>query len=349
LTFEGFPLIIGWEFTLECNLRCGHCASSAEKKRLKELTTKEALDICNQFPSLLVQEVNFTGGEPLLRSDWIDVALHLKDLGIATKILTNGLALTPETISKMKEVAISGVGMSLDGLQSTHDKIRHHPESYNHVIKGIKMLQEAEIPLTIITTVNALNVRELPQMLHLLQSQGVKRWRLQPIIPFGRAKGSMNLGLDEERYRMLEDFAINGMPKALKAGIQLLCSDGLGYYEGAEDEKPWNGCNAGVISCGITSDGKIKGCLTMPDEMIEGDLRQRDLWDIWFAPESFAYSRNFSNEMIGKNCASCDKIAQCKGGCSAKSYANTGCFHNDPQCKRGMMLRQKQQYSPSNA
>jgi MoaA/NifB/PqqE/SkfB family radical SAM enzyme len=96
LTFEGFPLIIGWEFTLECNLRCGHCASSAERRRLKELTTREALDICDQFPSLLVQEVDFTGGEPMLRSDWIDVALHLKDIGIATRVLTNGLVLTPE-------------------------------------------------------------------------------------------------------------------------------------------------------------------------------------------------------------------------------------------------------------
>ena len=335
-------MIVGWEFTLECNLRCNHCASSAQKKRPKELTTKEALGICDQFPALLVQEVNFTGGEPLLRPDWTEIALHLKDLNIATKILTNGIALSPEMVSRIKESGISGMGISLDGLPSTHNRIRGHPESFNSVIKGIKMLQRAEIPLTIITTVNALNICELPQILELLESQGVKRWRLQPIIPFGRARGSMDLVLDEKNYQELEDFARLGRDRALKAGIELLRSDGLGYYEGHDDEKPWNGCNAGIVSCGITSDGKIKGCLTMPDELIEGDLRKDDLWDIWFHPASFAYCRNFSRGMIGENCMFCDKIEMCKGGCSAKSYATTGQFHNDPQCIRGISARIKQ-------
>ena len=323
-------------------MRCNHCASSAQKKRPKELTTKEALDICDQFPSLLVQEVNFTGGEPLLRSDWTEIALHLKDLNIATKILTNGIALNSEMVSKIKEAGISGMGISLDGLQTTHNRIRGHPESFDHVIKSIKMLQRAEIPLTIITTVNALNICELPQILELLAFQGVKRWRLQPVIPFGRAKGSADLDLDEKGYQRLEDFARSGRDSASKSGIELLRSDGLGYYEGREDEKPWNGCNAGIVSCGITSDGKIKGCLTMPDELIEGDLRKDDFWDIWFHPASFAYSRNFSDKMIGENCRFCDKIGMCKGGCSAKSYANTGQFHNDPQCIRGINARIKQ-------
>ena len=58
MTFDSFPLFVNWELTLACNLRCRHCGSSAGKKRPDELTTDEALAICDQLPALLVQEVD---------------------------------------------------------------------------------------------------------------------------------------------------------------------------------------------------------------------------------------------------------------------------------------------------
>ena len=106
MSFEGFPFIIGWELTLACNLRCRHCGSSASQPRTNELTLEESLAVCDQFPELFVQEVNFTGGEPLLRPDWKRIATHLGKLGIKTKILTNGLTLNPDTVAKMKDVGI---------------------------------------------------------------------------------------------------------------------------------------------------------------------------------------------------------------------------------------------------
>ncbi|HEX7445746.1 MAG TPA: radical SAM protein, partial [Methanothrix sp.] len=285
LSFDGFPLIIGWELTLACNLRCKHCGSSAGQPRPGELTREEALKLCDQFPALLVQEVDFTGGEPLLRSDWAEIAEHLRDLGIKTEILSNGIALEPEVISKMKEVGISGVGISLDGLEQTHDLIRAQKGSFQHVLAGIKRVLEAGIPLTIITTVNALNIDQLPEIGELLKSLGVERWRLQPIVPFGRVKGSTELVLNEQTYLQLEEFANSW--RALEGEMELICTDGLNYFnEINRPDYPWRGCPAGLGTCSITSDGKVKGCLSLPDEIIEGDLRKNDLWDIWFDPKS---------------------------------------------------------------
>lgn len=334
MDFEGFPLIVGWELTLACNMRCSHCGSSAGNPRQLELTTKESLDISDQFPELLVQEVNFTGGEPLLRPDWEDIAVHLRDLGIATKILTNGMVLGPDIVSRIKDAEISGVGISLDGLEQTHDRIRARTESFRDVLKGIEMVQRANIPLTVITTVNAININELPALFELLQSAGIKRWRVQPILPVGRVQNYSELELGEETYLRLEDFVRRWSPAARKAGMKLLYSDGLGYFEESDiyEGLQWRGCSAGILACGITSDGKIKGCLSLPDELVEGDLRKNDLWDIWFHPDSFAYTRQFSAEKLGHNCKSCDRAEQCRGGCSAKSYGNTGRFHNDPYC-----------------
>ena len=64
MSFESFPFIIGWELTLLCNFRCRHCGSSAGTARQNELSTEEALALCNQFTDLLVQEVDFTGANP---------------------------------------------------------------------------------------------------------------------------------------------------------------------------------------------------------------------------------------------------------------------------------------------
>lgn len=331
---------MGWELTLACNLRCKHCGSSAGQPRPAELTKREAFQICDQFPELLVHEVDFTGGEPLLRSDWKDIALYLRDMGITTKILTNGIALDSNSVFAIKDAGISGVGISLDGLEQTHDRIRSHQGSFRQVLRGIEMLSNAGIPLTVITTANSLNIDELPAIFKLLHSLGVKRWRVQPIIPFGRVESSMEMKMDETTYMQLENFVEQWVPKARGGGMELLRSDGLGYLcEDASDDRPWRGCPAGIVSCGITSDGRVKGCLSLPDSVAEGDLRKNDLWDIWFHPSSFAYTRQFSADKMGLNCKSCTKAEDCRGGCTAKSYGNTGQFHNDPYCSQGIYLR----------
>ncbi|MDW7727939.1 MAG: radical SAM protein [Candidatus Methanoperedens sp.] len=340
MAFEGFPFIIGWELTLVCNLRCRHCGSSAGMPRVRELTLEESLAICDQFPALLVQEVNFTGGEPLLRPDWQKICSHLGELGISTKILTNGLTLGSDTVAAMKDLGIAGVGISLDGLESTHDHIRGHVGLFRCALAGIKRVQNADIPITVITTVNALNLTELPSMFTLLRSMGINRWQIQPISPQGRAHKYAELHLTEEAYMQLGTFVKQWEPLAEEIGLKIRPSDNFGYFTEMDTrEPPWRGCSAGLFSCGITSDGKIKGCISLPDEIIEGDLRQHDLWDIWFHPDSFAYTRQFSIKKLGSACHSCDKAEQCHGGCSAMSYGSRGSFHDNPYCFYGIKMK----------
>ncbi len=104
MAFEGFPFVVGWELTLACNLRCRHCASTAGLARENELSLDECLALCDQFPALLVQEVDFTGGEPLLHPGWERIAARLRELGITTRMITNGIGLTPDTVRRMKQV-----------------------------------------------------------------------------------------------------------------------------------------------------------------------------------------------------------------------------------------------------
>jgi len=339
-TFDGFPFILGWELTLACNLRCGHCGSTAGLARKKEFTTGEALALCDQFPRMLVQEVDFTGGEPLLRDDWPLLTKRLHDYGITVKMVTNGILLNKQTINLMQEVGISAVGISIDGLEATHDYIRGRTKLFSGLMTSIQEAINAGMPLTVITSVNHLNLHELPELMNKLLSLGVRNWRLQPIFPLGRACHGGELFLTEQDFLDFGKFVTEWKTRAKEEGMEMRTGDAYGYFTELDDANPpWKGCPAGLFSCGITSDGGIKGCLSMPDELIEGYLRERDFWDIWFDPGSFTYNRGVSSQGLGELCAGCEKYAQCQGGCSAMSYSNTGQFHNDPYCFYGIRMR----------
>jgi radical SAM protein with 4Fe4S-binding SPASM domain len=310
-------------------LRCRHCGSAAGHPRNKELTTEEALVLCEQFPDLLVQEVDFTGGEPFLRPDLPVIADKLKDLGISTSILTHGVGYSKENIAQFKKAGISGVGISLDGLENTHDYIRRKKGAFASVMNTIQLLQEAGLAFNVITTVNAKNIGELQALHKKLELARIRDWRLQVIIPMGRVKEAPELQISETDFKKLGLFIQQQNSNQDQDSLKIICSDGLQYIIPAD--KPWRGCGAGIVTCGITADGKVKGCLSMPDELIEGDLRRNSLWDIWFHPDSFSYNR-FTNKDPGPNCSSCDKVEDCKGGCSSSSYVSTNVFHNDPYC-----------------
>jgi len=155
------------------------------------------------------------------------------------------------------------------------------------------------------------------------------------LIPVGRVKDSKELFTESQSILELGNFIIQHKAEALENDLEIISADGLQYLseeEKAMTSRAWRGCPAGWSTCGITSDGNVKGCLAMPDELIEGNLRENDLWDIWFSPNSFSYNREFTDDDVGTNCTGCDMVEQCKGGCSINSYSATGVFHNDPYC-----------------
>jgi radical SAM protein with 4Fe4S-binding SPASM domain len=341
MAFDGLPLLIGWELTLACNLRCRHCGSAAGLPRRDELSLAEALSVCDQLPDLLVQEVDFTGGEPLVRADWPRIAGRLARLGIRMQIITNGLCLSPDVVAEIVDSGIGSVGFSLDGLEPTHDQIRGYPGLFRRVLTGMEQAQRAGLRVVVLTTANKRNLPELPALLELLRSMNIPLWQLQPLFPLGRAEGSAELALTPEEYMEIGAF-LKSYSCSRRAGeLSLELADSLGY--GTEydiRDVLWCGCPAGRMTCGITSDGKIKGCLSMPDRLTQGDLRQNDLWDIWFRPDAFAYNRRFSQEDLGPACLGCDRAEFCMGGCSSMSVGATGAFHGDPYCFYGITHRE---------
>ncbi|NTW94188.1 MAG: radical SAM protein [Chlorobiaceae bacterium] len=337
-SFESFPLIIGWELTLACNLRCLHCASSAGAARSDELSEKEALLICDQFPELLVQEVVFTGGEPLLSPLWMPLARRLRESGILAGMVTNGTIVTAEVIRQFRETGIGAIAVSIDGMRQTHDRMRGKTGLHDRLLDGIRRLLDSGIEITLITTVNAHNLGELEAMEHQFRSMGIKRWQLQPLFVFGRSRQQTEMQLSAQQYLQLGRFIHDRQKSAEPSGMQIMGADGVGYFSELDthDTVPWTGCSAGVSTCGIMSNGLVKGCLSWPDSMIEGDLRQDSLWSVWFREGAFSDTRSYTADDMKETCRGCAMAEECGGGCTTMSIAYTGKPHANPYCFRHM-------------
>ncbi len=333
MSFEGFPFVIGWELTLACNLRCRHCGSSAGSSRNAELTLDACLELCRQFRDLLVQQVHFTGGEPLLFHGWSTLARRLARDGVSVRMVTNALALTRDAALEMADSGIAEIGVSLDGPEATHDALRAAPGAYRRTLAGIEHAKRAGVGVSIITTIHGRNIDALPTLAATIRSIGVRGWQIQPLFPSGRACLDAGLLLSERDYLRLGAFVLKHKAELEAAGLKVEPADSYGYFTRYDGREPgWHGCPAGIFSCGITSDGKLKGCLALPDELCEGDLNEADLWDLWFREGAFAYNRNFEAGALGPSCATCEMAHVCRGGCSAMSYASSGSFHNDRFC-----------------
>ncbi len=317
-----------WEFTLECNLNCSHCGSSAGKARPDELNTKECFKLCEELAELGCEEVALMGGEPFLRNDWLSVAQCIKDLGMNVNFVSNGIILD-RYIEEITRLEPQVIGISIDGMQESHDLIRGKG-TWEKSVKAIELLRENEIQITIITTVSRINFGDLPLIKDFIFKKGIN-WQIQTAMPFGNFKKDKMLS--KEEFYETGKFIAAMRKNNLFDDLPVVGAHCLGYYSANLPLSQWDGCWAGISSIGITSDGGIVGCLSMGnDRFIEGNVRNESLIDIWENPSNFAYNRKFEKSKLGPNCKDCKFGIQCKGGCNSVSYILTNKFHNNPYC-----------------
>jgi len=330
-----------WETTLRCNLNCRHCGSVAGAARVDELSTAEALRVCDGLAEAGCRHVTLSGGETLLRDDWPDIVRRLLHHGLLVGIITNGLALVAGGLNlrRLRELADEAprlhVGISVDGLEATHDFIRNRPGAFQIAVSAIDATLERGIPAAVLTTVNSLNLPELRRLRdEIVFGRPVYAWQVQTSNFYGRIREHADWFLSPAQYQELAAILIES--RRLRQVPRTEPADCIGYMSDAESrlrDTTWRGCQAGIRAVGIQSNGSVKGCLSILDDgFVEGSLRRQTLLEIWDRPGGFAYNREFTPEMLGGLCAGCVHGRQCAGGCSAVSHSLTGAVHQAPYC-----------------
>lgn len=334
------PLGAGIELTRACNLRCRHCGSGSGRRAEGELTVGELRACLAELAGLGCREVCFLGGEPLLRPNFAEIVGAATDLGLPVVLITNGWLVDEGMARRLARLdGLSRVGVSLDGASaSVHDSIRGRQGSWERALGAVARLNERGVRTGVITTVMRRNLGELGAMGELLAGR-VAAWQLQ-IADTSGCRFSDDEALSPDEYALVAAFiAEQRRSRALKE-LPVAGSHDIGYFSekirnyGIEPQSLFQGCPGGLTSVGITSFGGVKACLSLPDRLIEGDLRAASFEAIWRDPSVFARNRAFHSGQLEPPCRSCDQGDRCRAGCWAMALSSTGSAHANRHCLR---------------
>ena len=135
------PVVV-WNVTRRCNLKCVHCYAHAKDMEFPdELSTAEGKALLDDLAQFGCPVVLFSGGEPLMRKDLIELADYAVKKGMRAVISTNGTLITPAVAQQLKSVGLSYVGISLDGMEETNDRFRGKPGAFQAALAGIHHAQ----------------------------------------------------------------------------------------------------------------------------------------------------------------------------------------------------------------
>ncbi|MEM3522015.1 MAG: radical SAM protein, partial [Candidatus Bathyarchaeia archaeon] len=119
------PFLIVWNYTNACNLKCKHCYQKADKPTPDELSTEERLAIIDQIDKAKVASIAFSGGEPIIRKDFFEIAKYASEKGIYVSLATNGTLITKDIAKKLYDCGVGYAEVSLDGAApQTHEAFR---------------------------------------------------------------------------------------------------------------------------------------------------------------------------------------------------------------------------------
>lgn len=330
-----------WEITLKCNLACSHCGSRAGDARADELTTEEALDLVHQMAEVGITEVSLIGGEAFLRKDWLDIAAEIVRCGMVVSMTTGGYGISLQTAQKMREVGMTSVSVSVDGLRDVHDELRGKPGAYDSAIRTLGHLREAGLAFSVNTQINRRSAPLLPQMYEIFHALGFFVWQLQLTVPMGNAADNRQILM--QPHELLDVYPMLGVlaKRALDDGIRVQAGNNIGYYGPYErlyrwygsDTDVWSGCQAGVTALGIEADGAIKACPSLPTgPYTGGNIRQRRLRDVVYGTPELTFNDKADAEHLWGFCGTCRYGTLCRGGCSWTAHVFFDKRGNNPYC-----------------
>jgi sulfatase maturation enzyme AslB (radical SAM superfamily) len=203
----GAPFQVVWDVTHACNLRCKHCYASAGKADRDELSTEAALELIDRLAAWGVPIVAFSGGEPLMRPDILELISKAHERGIYVALATNGTLITEQKAADIKEAGAEYLQISLDGADpSTHDHFRGVDGAFDRTMEGIKNAVAEGFFVSISTTATRANKGQIPAIIDLGDGLGVKWIMVYNFVPAGRGIGIRDADLSPaEREELLKE------------------------------------------------------------------------------------------------------------------------------------------------
>ena len=345
------PVVV-WNMTRRCNLRCVHCYSSSQNIRYgNELTTAEAKAMIRDLATFGSPVILFSGGEPLMHRDLPELARYAVDQGMRAVISTNGTLITRQKAAVFKEIGLSYVGVSLDGMKVTHDHFRGVEGAFDTAMKGIRTCRDLGLKVGVRFTINRHNVADVPAIFDLLEKENIPRCCFYHLVYSGRGSKLIGEDLSHDQTRALLDLIMDRTKDLFSRGLEkeILTvdnhADGPYLYLRLQKENP--GRAAEVLELLKMNEGNSSGngiaCISWDGEIHAdqfwrgisfGNVQTRPFSEIWTdtGNELMAKLKDKKPYVTGR-CAQCRWLEICAGNFRARSEAVTGdTWAPDPAC-----------------
>ena len=344
------PVVV-WNMTRRCNLRCVHCYSSSRNIPYKnELSTDEGKALIADLAKFGSPVILFSGGEPLIRKDLPELARFAASKGMRVVISTNGTLITKKLAAELKEIGLSYIGVSLDGIGETHDRFRGVKGAFDRTLKGIRIARDAGIKVGVRFTMNRRNVSDIPAVFDLIERENIPRACFYHLVYTGRGSELMKEDLSHAEARKAIDLIMTrtrdlfsrGLPKEILTVdnhadgpyiyLRLLKEDSRRAAEVLKLLKMNQGNSSGLgIGC-VSWDGEVHADQFWRSVSF-GNVRQRLFSEIWQDTSNDLMKKlKDKKRYVGGRCATCRWLDVCGGNFRARAEAVGDLWGEDPAC-----------------
>lgn len=359
------PVVI-WNLIRRCNLTCKHCYSiSADTDFKGELSTEEVNTVMDDLKQFRVPVLILSGGEPLLRPDIFDISKRAKAKGFYVGLSTNGTLIDESNINSIADVGYDYVGISIDGIENTHDTFRQKKGAFDASMHAVRLCRENDIKIGLRFTLTQDNVEELPQLLALAEKEGVDKFYLSHLNYAGRGNRHRRNDVYHNVTRQAMDLLFDTCLDYLRKGIKKEFvtgnndADGVYLYHWAKRNFPdqaehlrqkliqWGGNSSGVNIANIDNLGNVH-----PDTFWWhynlGNVRERPFSEIWQdTSDPIMAGLKAKPRNIGGRCGECVHFNICGGNTRIRALQihdnpwaeDPGCYLSDEEI--GLLLEKQ--------
>lgn len=349
----GMGPVVVWNSTRTCNLKCRHCYMDSDSQKYKgELTTAEAKKFIDDLADFKVPVLLFSGGEPLIRPDFFELAAYAAKKNVRPTLSTNGTLITRKVAQEIKNIGVGYVGISLDGLAAVNDKFRGVEGAFKLAMHGIENCVAVGQRVGLRFTINHHNFAELDKIFDFIEAEKINRVCFYHLVYSGRGSQMLDEDVTPEESRQAMDTIIRRTKDFAKRGLQkeILTVDNHcdGVYMYLKALAEGDDATAAQIKKFISMNGGNRSGIAFgevdplgyvhPDQFTQhhtfGNVREKKFGDIWtdLSNPILAGLKNRKPLLKGR-CAQCKFLDNCNGNFRTRAEAVTGDFWaSDPSC-----------------
>jgi AdoMet-dependent heme synthase len=329
-TLKYSPVNMQIDLTHTCNSNCLFCYQGSSELRKDQMETETIFDLLKELKSMGCYRVGFSGGEPFLRRDILEILLYASSLGLSLSLTSNGQLIKETDIAVLKKLSLSRITISLHAVEQDAYNFIFGTDKYNvsDVLQTIERMVDSNMRVGIAITLTKYNIDSIPKIIEKVLDMGINMSNItfNPLLP-----GKKNIEGYEPSQEQLKKFYSYWGTETARAQLR---------YAEKEDNDRTIVCSAGKYACQIRYNGDVYPCSMF--DISAGNIKDKMFSEIWNESPIFKILRSINDDYFKSSCAACSTKDTCRMCLWANLFYNDNIFKPfKPTCEYSENLSKK--------